>query len=356
MSMFRTFLATAVFTSFSTLPALAEQRDPGTLEEPELDLTATPIVGGTVVPPGKWPDTVAVLGTQGSCTGTLIAPDVVLTAGHCEDANPTQVVANTTNFNAPGGIRAQVRSVIAYPNWENTFDVAVVLLQQPITGVTPRAVGAGCTFQDFTENRMVRLVGFGLTDVLGQGDNTVLHEAMAPVLDADCSGGNGCAPGAAPAGEFVAGGNGTDSCYGDSGGPVYLDTPRGTMVIGAVSRGLDNSPTPCGGGGIYVRTDKILTWIEQVAGKPVSKDSCVNGTPPGGDEEPAGGGDGDGGGNGDGNGGGDGTGGGQGPQGPAPDLGGADVVTGGCSAAGGSSGAALALALGALLAARRRRR
>jgi uncharacterized protein (TIGR03382 family) len=76
----------------------------------------------------------------------------------------------------------------------------------------------------------------------------------------------------------VAGGTGTaDSCFGDSGGPVYLDTDRGPVLIGAVSRGVDNAATPCGGGGIYVRTDKIVTWIEDIVGESVTKDACSEG-------------------------------------------------------------------------------
>ncbi len=300
------------------------------------------VIGGTAVPAGKWPDAVAVVGAQGSCTGTLIAPDIVLTAGHCADAGLTQVIANTTNYNQAGGVRSQIASITAYPNWETTYDIAVIKLTTPITTVTPRGVGAACTFQGFANNMMVHLVGFGLTDTAGQGNNTQLREASAPVTDPTCAGGGGCSAGASPAGEFIAGGNGPDSCFGDSGGPVYLDTPRGTMVIAAVSRGLDNSPTPCGGGGIYVRTDKVLQWIEQTAGHPVTKDSCAGGTPPPGPDEdpgedpPPGGGD---------------------PQNPDDPGSGTGTyggeITGGCST-NGSSAAGLLLGL-ALLGLRRRR-
>jgi secreted trypsin-like serine protease len=247
------------------------------------------VIGGTVVPAGKWPDAVAVLGAQGSCTGTLIAPDVVITAGHCAEVNPSQVIANTTNYNAAGGITAQVKSITAYPSWETSYDVSVIVLAAPIQGVTPRLLGTDCTFQSFANGAQVHLVGFGLTDTAGQGDNTTLHEATAPVTDADCSGGNGCVPGIAPGGEFVAGGSGTDSCFGDSGGPVYLDTPRGPIVIGAVSRGLDSSPTPCGGGGIYVRTDKVAAWLETTSGKTIALDTCSGSQPPdGGGNNPPG--------------------------------------------------------------------
>lgn len=222
-----------------------------------------------------------------------------------------------------------------------THDIAVVKLATPITSVTPRGIGADCTFAGFTSAMNVHLVGFGLTDTAGQGDNTTLREATAPVTDPTCANtAAGCQPGAAPAGEFIAGGNGTDSCFGDSGGPVYLDTPRGTMVIAAVSRGLDNAASPCGGGGIYVRTDKVLAWIEQTAGHAVTKDSCATGgsNPPDGDGDPAG----------------EDPPGGSGPDdddraGTYP-----GEITGGCTSSHGGGGLALGLALVGL--ARRRRR
>jgi len=233
-----------------------------------------PVVGGSTVPDGKWPDAVAVLGTKGSCTGTLVAPDVVITAGHCAEINPTEVIANTVDYTAPDGDLITVKSTTAYPDWQHTYDISVLVLEQPIPNVTPRRVGTGCTFQELHSAMSVHLVGFGLTSESGTGDNTLLNEAMAPVVDPDCSRGNGCHAQVAPGGEFVAGGDGTDSCFGDSGGPVYFDTPRGTVVIGAVSRGVDGAAMPCGGGGIYVRTDKIVKWIEDTTGRTIAKDEC----------------------------------------------------------------------------------
>lgn len=234
------------------------------------------IVGGLDVPAGKWPDTVAVLGETGICTGTLIAPDVVLTAGHCADITPLTVIANTTNYAGSGGAKVKVLRTVAYPNWDTTYDVSIVILAQPITSVTPRAIGTSCSFHNFLPDTAVRLVGFGATDSQGVTSNTNLKEAMTAVIDPTCSGGFGCNKSVSPGGEFVAGGAGTaDSCFGDSGGPVYLETARGPIVIGAVSRGVNNAATPCGSGGIYVRTDKIVQWIEETAGKSVSKDDCA---------------------------------------------------------------------------------
>lgn len=308
---------------------------------------AMPVVGGTAVPAGKWPDTVAVLG-QGACTGTLIAPDVVLTAGHCVDAQMTQVIVNTTNYNSPGGQTIGIKSITAYPNWENSYDVAVIVLNQPATGVTPRRIGVACTFEGFAAQMPVHLVGFGATTQQGNQPNSRLNEVTAPVTNPTCSGNGanaaGCVAAVAPGGEFIAGGGNRDSCFGDSGGPVYLDTPRGTVVIGAVSRGLNNSATPCGGGGIYVRTDKIVQWIETTAGKAVSKDTCDQPPPPPEEpkeeEPPSGGGDNPPGGGGNNN-----------P--PGGDVYG--DVYGGCSTSGGAGGAGL-VALGLAFAVTRRRR
>jgi secreted trypsin-like serine protease len=231
------------------------------------------VVGGTSVPLGKWPDAVAVLGINGSCSGTLVAPDVVVTAGHCSEIRPAQVIANTVDFTS-GGQKIGVASTTAYPDWQHSYDISVIVLAQPLTGVAPRMLGTSCTYDHFAAQMDVHLVGFGLTAADGTGDNTHLNEAMAPVIDPTCMGPYGCVKSIAPGGEFVAGGDGTDSCFGDSGGPVYLDTPRGVIAIGAVSRGVNGSSTPCGGGGIYVRTDKVIDWIEQTTGRTIAKDDC----------------------------------------------------------------------------------
>ena len=231
------------------------------------------VVGGTSVPVGKWPDAVAVLGSNGSCTGTLVAPDVVVTAGHCSEIHPSQVIANTVDF-TQGGEKVGVTSTTAYPDWQHSYDISVIVLATPIANVTPRKLGTSCTFDHFAAAMDVHLVGFGLTAEDGTGDNTHLNEAMAPVVDPTCMGPYGCVKSIAPGGEFVAGGDGTDSCFGDSGGPVYLDTPRGVIAVGAVSRGVNGSAMPCGGGGIYVRTDKVIDWLEQTTGREIAKDDC----------------------------------------------------------------------------------
>src|SRR5690349_18755974 len=66
---------------------------------------AAPVVGGNAAKPGEWPDVALVVAPQALCTGTLIAPDVVLTAGHCIETHPFEVIVGTVDFSAPGGER-----------------------------------------------------------------------------------------------------------------------------------------------------------------------------------------------------------------------------------------------------------
>lgn len=285
---------------------------------------AAPIVGGTPAPRGTWPDAAAVLLRDGLCSGTLIAPDVVLTAGHCIHGEPLEVVLDTVDLARPGGERIGVASARAYPAWWSRYDVGVLVLERPAERVRPRRVAAPCTARAaIAAGRDVTIAGFGLTSYRGDEPNSRLHQATLLIADPACAGDPACEPSIAPSGEFIAGGRGLDACFGDSGGPAYIDAPGGPALVGVTSRALSLPGAPCSGGGIYVRADRVAPWIERVTGRRLARTSCEGRA------------DGD---------------------GDADELAPGDGEAGGCAAgSGGGAGAALALAL-ALLRARRRRR
>lgn len=234
----------------------------------------SPVVGGTTVPAGEWPDAVAVLASDAMCTGTLIAPDVVLTAGHCIETHPVEVIVGSVELTKPGGMAIKVKSATAYPKWESTYDVGVLVLDHAAP-VAPRAVASACSVKEhLTAGAKVRVVGFGLTTQDGTGMNTRLHQAMLPVVDAMCTQDSACQPSVAPGGEFTAGGGGVDACFGDSGGPIYLDTAHGAALVGVVSRGEAVIGAPCGGGGVYVRADAVVPWIEKTTGRKLTRSTC----------------------------------------------------------------------------------
>lgn len=275
-----------------------------------------PIVGGSRVPAGAWRDVVAVLGEYGRCTGTLIAPDVVLTAGHCIDARPTEVVVSTVDYDRPGGERIKVKWSRAYPSWFESYDIGVVMLEH-VAIPKPRAIAAACLANErLTAAAPLTIVGFGLTTPAGDDDNSALHQATIPVLDALCASDPSCLPAIAPKGEFTAGGRGTDSCFGDSGGPALLDTEDGPVLVGVVSRGLALPGQPCGNGGVYVRADKVVAWIQTVTKRKLTRTTCDGG--------------------------------------PADAAGDAEEV-GGCAAGPGGAGGGLVLLIGLVVVRRRRR-
>ena len=308
------------------------------------------VVGGAPAPAGRWPDVAAITDGQFAfCTGTLVAPEVVITAAHCVEDQVGAVKLDATDSEAPGGEVIQVADATAYPDWESTYDIAVLVLSEPSL-VTPRSVATECIVDEsLVDAAPVTLVGYGATTEQGDDFNTRLMQGEATILDAGCVRGDGCAEQISPGGEFTAGGLGVDSCFGDSGGPVYLATRHGTVLAGVVSRGVESSPTPCGGGGIYVRPDGLLDWIEETAGRPISRAICRTNPDPGEGDD---GGDDDGGADD----GGDDSGADPGPddEEPVDDDGGAGLppppglISGGCSAEDGRGGTWPALALLAL--------
>jgi endonuclease G len=281
-----TFLALVLATVTLPRHALASNsQEYGEIEETAWTET---VVGGSQVSPGQWPDAAGVFfaGELG-CTGTLIAPNVVLTAGHCITADIDKVLLDSIDANA-GGESIPVVQTIAYPNWEATYDLGLLILANEST-VKPRTIAQGCALDRFySEGAAVELVGYGATDTQGMQYTTKLLGGSATITDSACSpgGGTGCNAQVSPGGELIAGGNGVDSCFGDSGGPIYLRTEVGDYLIGATSRGLDNATTPCGGGGIYTRPDAVIAWIEEQAGVTLPVPTCQEGDDTGDVDDP----------------------------------------------------------------------
>lgn len=226
-----------------------------------------PVIGGSAAPAGKWPDAAAVLwGGDAACTGTLIAPTIVMTAGHCvEGGAPDAVLVGATAKSRPEeGETIDVMRAIPYPDSQNTIDIAVLVLARPAT-TAPRLIASGWARADIKNGGQVQLVGYGTTDRNGNIETDSLMEATSSITDYNCMTSSGCNVAARPDGELGAGGMGIDTCPGDSGGPLYLLTDYGAFLAGVTSRGYNNNQYFCSEGGIYGRPDKVIDWIETAA-------------------------------------------------------------------------------------------
>lgn len=131
------------------------------------------IVGGTEVPPGRYPFFVQGTG----CGGSLVLPDVVLTAAHCvavEGHNPSfkigefVIVGNTEDVLSTGAEKRRVISaVLVHPLWdgvvEHGFDFALFQIEEvTLPGLVP--VRLNFDSQHPSAGEVVTVMGFGATD------------------------------------------------------------------------------------------------------------------------------------------------------------------------------------------------
>ena len=251
-----------------------------------------PVIGGSNAPQGMWPATAAILYGSASdpaaangdpvnsfeCSGVLVAPTVVLTAGHCVpgvEGSGTDYIGDLTGAligaasldDASAGdlITLQNTDIQEYPSSQTSIDIGIIKLPTA-SKMTPAPIADGWAKFDIVNGAKVEFVGFGSIDKNGAQYIPEEQEAQSTITDFDCSKSPGCNSAAMPDGELGAGGSGIDTCPGDSGGGMYLVTSYGTFVAGITSRGYSTDTFDCSQGGIYGRPDKIVDYIEMVTG------------------------------------------------------------------------------------------
>ncbi len=232
------------------------------------------VIGGVDVAAGEFLDCVAVgSDQQWGCTGTLIAPNVVVTAGHCADFATRIYIGRDVSKK---GKVVKVAQRVRHPkyNLNGHNDLMVLLLAEAVTSVEPRALAGKALIDKASDGRVV---GFGATDaadaagMMGYG---VKRYVDVPVVSNACKGQldgqqDRYMYGCDPAQELVAGRPlaERDSCKGDSGGPFYVVDAQGRWrLAGATSRATDSAMSTCGDGGIYVRIDRYKAWINSLPG------------------------------------------------------------------------------------------
>jgi hypothetical protein len=210
------------------------------------------------------------------CTGTVIAPRVVLTAAHCAEnleaggftpANHFVVVTGQTNpHQAHREDLFRVESTHVFPEFDPgnlRGDAAILILATP-TPAPPIPLAAAPDAALYEGGATVRLAGWGLMTAQSNLAPKQLRTTTTIVQDPDTCRRRTHSFNASysPAiqmctlnpPEYKTGG-----CFGDSGGPVIAERADGSPVeLGVVSTGGSSCSTKLPN--IFTRVDRLSTW------------------------------------------------------------------------------------------------
>ena len=232
------------------------------------------ILGGDPVAVGQWPTVVGVMVNLGPgqafyCTGTLIAPEWVLTAGHCVDATDlgtqqeltaaTQIVFDSNDLWRVTGMRVRAAATIPSPHFDistiDRYDVGLIRLATPVTDRT--AIRLNRRVTDAPPGIAVTMVGFGRSTPTVSG----LLYALAGKPSIACTTMN-------LSDAFLLcfdQQNGTGQCFGDSGGPTLAMIDGVQKQVGIASFG---NGTSCVSYAAQTRVDVVYDWIaDQLGGE-----------------------------------------------------------------------------------------
>jgi secreted trypsin-like serine protease len=213
------------------------------------------IVGGNLASPGEFPSIVL-----SGCGGTLIHPDIILTAAHCFNAfYQTTVKIGGIKRDGSDSQKIGTYYFLGHPWYDNKTlvnDIALVVLNS----TSNRTLQVMNTNNNVpADNEAVVVAGFGriIESEYYYGD---LRKVSITVVDAfTCYASYGfstivddlmiCAG-------VIGGGQG--SCFGDSGGPIYTKN-RVQIGITSFGRGCGSAISP----GVYTRISSYESWIKE---------------------------------------------------------------------------------------------
>jgi secreted trypsin-like serine protease len=223
------------------------------------------MVNGIDTKPGEYPFHTQV----GCCSGALIAPDVVLTAGH--DVSPEAVgmvvtigayYSSVTALQPQGEPRTVTRS-IRHPGYDAIHnDFCLLFLDGPAEIAPPIPINRSPTRPK--PHQKVTLLGTGTFNLSTSVRSVVLQESSTWYIPNEkCSKAFDPQRGISYGGGFLDDtnlctmGNG-DGCAFDSGGPVLADG----VLIGLISYGVDcNDPVyPA----VNARVSAVHEWIDRM--------------------------------------------------------------------------------------------
>lgn len=204
------------------------------------------------------------------CTGTLVTPRVFMTASHCTAFALSQGFTETwVTFDPNFGTDAAHNvfetpyhgTIIHNPAYKQPYhaDVSLILLDRPVTGITPAKIAPVGFLDGLRDAGTIKTtdylnVGYGSSEML-------VVKTVGPTFPFDgirkwtISGFYALDPKYVHLNQNLHQGfSGTG--YGDSGGPTFVQTAGGLVVVAVVSTG----DVPCWATSVNQRVDTKASW------------------------------------------------------------------------------------------------
>lgn len=271
MNLSRTFLLSQLcaLVSSTSLRGNSIQRELGLFDNSR-------IIGGQEATEGRYSYAVSLQDDYGHfCGGSLIAPDVVLSAAHCAGGE-YKVVIGRHDLRTDGGDEVEIDLELSHPDYDDDTTDNDFMLLFLARDTTEDVEFAEVSPDVLPINTKVTTLGWGDTNIddeVSDPADELMHVELSTISNEECDASNSTAEGYDPEWDnyhtqitdnmvCAEHSKRKDACQGDSGGPLVIRSASGADVqVGVVSWGIscahDDFP------GVYARVSAQYGWIQR---------------------------------------------------------------------------------------------